>query len=144
MKTLFLLRGPSGSGKSTIARYLRGVQHETDQFFTYNCTYRFDANALDAAHSWNQLNVKRSMFHGIDRVIVSNTFSKIWEMKPYLKLAEHYNYTIRVYRTPGPWDPDTLFQRNEHGVPIETIRRQINRYEEYDGELTWDEMEIFL
>jgi len=148
MKKLIIVRGPSGSGKSTIARHL-GETHdevmsvfEADMYFESYSGYNFDAGQLGNAHRWCQLNAERSMFRGED-LIVANTSMTHWELNPYLQLAEKYGYTVEAWRTPGPWDPDVLFERNLHGVPLETLKKQINKYEPLDIEREWTDLSIF-
>lgn len=161
MKNLVLLRGPSGTGKSTISAALtiRAAQeddsisklcpitsafHETDQFFTdKDGNYYFDVDKLKRAHAWNQLQTERSMLHNTNLIIVANTFIAHWEMEAYLELAEAYDYKVEIIRTPGPWDVDTLFQRNKHGVPREVIQRHIDGYQMHPNEQTWDDLSIF-
>lgn len=141
---LYIVRGPSGSGKSTIANKIRensdslSMVFEADNFFhDVRGEYNFQAKLLGKAHQWNVINVEKVMFSGVPNVIVSNTSMTIDEMGPYIQLAEKYGYELKVFRTPGPWDLDTLYHRNLHNVPLETIQRQINRYEEYPGEQEW-------
>ena len=147
---LILLRGPSGTGKSTIARRLADLAttdsafHETDQFFVdEDGDYHFTVSKLGQAHNWNQLQVERSMSHGIPLVIVANTFIAHWEMERYLELAEEYNYEVEIIRTPGPWESDVLFKRNKHNVPLEVVKRHIRFYQPHTEEIVWSDMSIF-
>lgn len=147
---LVLLRGPSSTGKSTIASYLSSVPghrvsfHETDKFFVdENGVYRFDANLLAKAHAWNQQEVRMQMLCKTQLVVVSNTFIKRWEMKYYLDLANAFGYEVEIIRTPEPWDAEMLFNRNKHGVPLDTIKRQINKFQPHKDELVWKNMSIF-
>lgn len=153
MSKLILLRGPSGSGKSTLARMLAeeygdltagGMMPvlEADMYFEAYEGYKFDAEQLGNAHRWCQLNVERSMFHN-EHLIVSNTSMTHWEVKPYLQLAKKYGYTVDVWRMPGPWDAEVLFNRNVHGVPLETLEKQIRKYQPLDNEREWEDLSIF-
>jgi predicted kinase len=143
MKRLVLLRGPSGSGKSTIAKAVGGEIFETDKFWERKGPYDFDPSKLGLAHSWNQTNVRTACNFDVELVVVANTSMTRWEMKPYLDMAEKYGYTVEVLRTPGPWDPEVLFERNVHGVPLATLRKQINKYQPHDDETEWTDMSIF-
>ncbi len=157
MKKLILLRGPSGTGKSTIADYLRlehnlcsfndgelSAFHETDQFWVDNLgVYHFQLTKLKDAHKWNQLQTERSMLHGVPLVIVANTFIAHWEMNAYFALAQEYNYRVELIRTPGPWEPDILYNRNKHSVPLDVLRRHVNEYQPYRDEIEWTDMSIF-
>jgi len=146
MKKLIILRGPSGSGKSTLANHLSaGVVSvfEADKYFAYDHDYKFDVDQLGNAHNWCRMGVERQMFHRVELVIVSNTSTTKWEMKPYLELADKYDYEVEIIRTPGPWDAAVLFERNIHNVPLATLEKQINRYKPHEDETEWTDMSIF-
>ena len=59
-----------------------------------------------------------------ERLIVSNTFTQEWEMKPYFDLAESYGY--RVYSLIVENRHGGI---NEHGVPAEKLEQMKNRFE---------------
>jgi hypothetical protein len=61
---------------------------------------------------------------GYKRVIVSNTFTQEWEMKPYYEMAEEYGY--RVYSLIVENRHSGV---NEHGVPDETLEKMENRFQ---------------
>jgi predicted kinase len=151
MNNLIILRGPSGSGKSTIARHLAeedfgDVQvswHEADFFFGRGDDYKFDLSKLGEAHSTCQRDVRKCMEVGYDRIIVANTSMTHWEMNPYLAMARDHAYNIVVLRTPGPWDAELLNARNLHGVPMATLKKQIKKYQPYEGEREWTNLAIF-
>lgn len=128
MPTLFILRGAPGSGKSTAAKTLRNFTHiEADQYFMVDGKYEFSRSALRDAHHWCKHRVIEAM--NIRRnVVVSNTFTKIWEILPYIEAAEEYGYTVVVAHCVGRFD-------NLHGVPNDVVRRMIDNYEPYDGEM---------
>ena len=129
MKKLLLLRGCPGSGKSTLAESLAsgvGSAHfEADMFFVKDGEYKFDASKLKEAHEWCRKETERYMKpHGFDTVIVSNTFTQEWEMKPYYELAEKYGYVVFsliVENRHGGVD--------EHGVPADKLEQMKNRFE---------------
>lgn len=130
MKELFLLRGLPGSGKSTFAERIGGIHIEADMFFMKDGEYHFDVTKLKEAHQWCQEGVEKSMV-GLNnpkittqRIIVSNTFTQEWEMKPYFELAEKHGYkvfSIIVENRHGGV--------NEHGVPEDTLEIMKNRFE---------------
>lgn len=140
MKELFLLRGIPGSGKSTLAKSLSAgsgsAYFEADQFFVdIEGNYNFDASKLRKAHQWCKDQVEFGMTkghknflpihgpHPLARIVVSNTFTQEWEMKPYYELAEKYGY--RVYSLIVENRHGGV---NEHGVPEEALQRMEDRF----------------
>ena len=129
MKTLYLVRGVPGSGKSTFAKSLGGTHFETDSYFMVDGEYKFDFTKLKEAHKWCQDSVNTSMIlnhttgsHEV--IVVSNTFTQEWEMKPYFEMAESWGYrvfSIIVENRHGGV--------NEHGVPEDKIEVMKNRFE---------------
>ena len=129
MKELFLLRGLPGSGKSTLAKSLDGIHIEADQFFVVDGEYRFDASKLKEAHNNCLTRVKSYMYifssnENSERIIVSNTFTQEWEMKPYFDIAERYGY--KVYSLIVENRHGGV---NEHGVPDEKLQQMKNRFQ---------------
>jgi predicted kinase len=124
MKSLYLMRGISGSGKSTLAKSLSNPNTghiEADMYFVDNETgeYRFDPTKLKNAHNWCQDVVENWMGEfGYDSIIVSNTFTQEWEMKPYYELAEQYGYTVFSLIVENRHGGV-----NEHGVPEEKLEQ---------------------
>jgi predicted kinase len=135
MKELFLLRGLPGSGKSTLAESLGGTHLEADMYFMTDGGYQFDVTRLKDAHQWCQDSVKEAMTWdehpeieflsaGVSKIVVSNTFTQEWEMKPYFELAEKYGY--RVYSLIVENRHGGV---NEHGVPEDKLEIMKNRFE---------------
>ncbi|XP_044202792.1 NEDD4-binding protein 2 [Thunnus albacares] len=137
-KVLVLIRGAPGSGKSTLARALRdhnpgGVVLSTDDYFTHHGQYQFDPNALGEAHEWNHKRAKEAFERGANPIIIDNTNMQCWEMKPYVVQALKHDYKV-LFREPDTWwknKPRELERRTTHSVPVETIRRMLNRYERF-------------
>ena len=124
MRELFLLRGLPGSGKSTLAESLGGSHMEADKYFTYEGKYEFDVTKLKDAHDWCQNAVKVFMENKNKRVVVSNTFTQEWEMKPYFNLAEKHGY--KVYSLICENRHGGV---NEHGVPDDKLEIMRKRFE---------------
>ena len=124
MRELFLLRGLPGSGKSTLAQSLSGFHFEADMFFMQDGEYRFDASKLKEAHDWCVNLAREGMNLNYKRIIVSNTFTQEWEMRPYYELAKEYGYRVTSLIVENRHDGV-----NEHGVPEETLIRMEKRFE---------------
>ena len=123
-KELFILRGLPGAGKTTLAKSLGGKHVEADMFFINGGVYNFDTTKIKDAHSWCQTIVGGWMSDNEERIVVSNTFTQEWEMKPYLEWAEDFGYkvfSIIVENRHGGL--------NEHGVPDEVLNKMRNRFE---------------
>ena len=130
-KTLYLIRGLPGSGKSTLAKALMGWHFEADMFFlNEEGEYVWDANKVSAAHRWCQGEVERVMKEYPNQpypIVVSNTFTRNWEMKPYLELAKEYGYTPFVITCENNFG-------NIHGVGVGVMDAMFRRWEAYNAD----------
>lgn len=132
MQRLTIIRGLPGSGKSTLARALAdslSSKHvETDMFFVgTDGEYRFNSADLSAAHSWCQARVEGFLLLGYS-VVVSNTFTALWEMEPYLQMAKALGVVVQVVEVSLPFSAPEAHP-TEHGVPVEVQRRMAARWE---------------
>ena len=128
-KILYLLRGVPGSGKSTVAQNISGTHFETDKYFMVDGEYEFDPTKLKQYHQMCQDEVNLAMIqnhtaHFNDVIVVSNTFTQEWEMKPYFDLAKTYGYqvfSLIVENRHGGL--------NQHGVPEDKVQIMKDRFE---------------
>lgn len=130
MKKMVIMRGLPGSGKSTLASGL-GVVYSTDDFFVGgDGVYRFDPAKLGEAHAWNQVRMREAL-RGEGPVVVDNTNIRLWEMAPYVAMAEEAGWAVEVAAPSTPWarDPVECARRNSHGVPLATIERMLAAWE---------------
>lgn len=124
---LILIRGLPGSGKSTLARQLcqaePGLLHlETDDFFIDAAgVYRHDPTRLAEAHQATCQKAANALQNG-HSVVVANTFTQLWEMQPYVALAEHHQADLIIRTARGR-------HANIHDVPEEAIQRMAERWE---------------
>lgn len=128
---LILVRGASGSGKSTYAKKLSkslGYKvYETDDFFIKNGEYKFDGSKIVEAHKWNQNRTINSLVNG-ESIIVANTFTRRFEIDPYIKMANDLNIPYTIYRSNARY-------KNVHNVPDSIVQNMIDRMEDIDGEI---------
>lgn len=126
---LILLRGLPGSGKSELAVILsengKYPVHSIDQYFTesdgrYN--FRFEDNHL--AYNQCELNTISSLQKGIEKVFVDNTFTLEWEMEPYFKMAERFNYYLFVLTVENRHG-----NKNIHQVTDEQLQKMAEKYQ---------------
>ncbi|XP_007105513.2 NEDD4-binding protein 2-like 2 isoform X1 [Physeter macrocephalus] len=135
-KLLILLRGLPGSGKTTLSRILLGQSRDgivfsTDDYFHHQDGYRYNVNQLGDAHDWNQNRAKQAINQGRSPVIIDNTNTQAWEMKPYVEMAIGKGYRIEFHEPETWWkfDPEELEKRNKHGVSRKKIAQMLDRYE---------------
>ncbi|MEY4572456.1 MAG: hypothetical protein RLZ10_1695, partial [Bacteroidota bacterium] len=58
------------------------------------------------------------------KVVVANTFTEEWEMKPYFEMAERYNYRIHTIIVENRHGGE-----NVHGVPKEKLQQMKDRFQ---------------
>lgn len=124
---LTLVRGLPGAGKSTVARvisFYTGAYHfEADMFHVGpDGVYRYDVTKAGEGHKWCLKKTKSVLKRGYD-VVVSNTFTRVEEMRPYIDLP----YPAIVIHCTGKF-------RTIHGVPKEVMKKMRDRWETYIGE----------
>ncbi|RKZ78819.1 MAG: hypothetical protein DRQ35_05335 [Gammaproteobacteria bacterium] len=125
MSNLILIRGLSGSGKSTLAEHLaefyKDIHLETDQWFTNDSgLYTFLPSMLGENHQACLDNTKAMLDTGQD-VIVSNTFSKLWEIQKYVDLLGE-QHRLTIYECKNEFG-------NTHNVPDAVILNMAERWD---------------
>lgn len=129
MAKLKIIRGLPGSGKSTLAKQLGKdgwVHVEADMFFMHpDGSYQFDGRKLGEAHDWCHKKAAQALEMGLD-VVVSNTFSRIWEMAPYIEMARKLNAEVSITQCHGAY-------QNVHNVPEDAVERMRRRWESHEG-----------
>lgn len=134
MKMLIMIAGVAGTGKTTLAKKfldsnLNAVHFEADQFFLdENGNYHFNGELLPKAHRLCLINTENAMLSNCSLVIVSNTFTRQWERKPYLILAKKYGYIVNFIHL-------TKIYGNIHEVPEEIVKKQGERFEPFVNEI---------
>ena len=94
---------------------------EADQYFERpDGAYSFNPAELSRAHAWCLATTRKILWQGFD-VVVCNTFSRVWEMQPYLDLED---CEIEVRTASGDYG-------SVHNVPKDAIDRMRNRWEPY-------------
>lgn len=127
---LFIIRGLPGSGKSTYSNNLL-KKGEIDFFFEAdqwmignNGEYQFNPKKLAYCHNKCQEYTRKALEKG-NNVAVSNTFTTIKELQPYLDMADIADISvIRLAKNFG----------SIHSVPTKTIQMMRDRFEDFKGE----------
>jgi len=138
---LILVRGLPGSGKSTYAQqelicssHLWPSTHlEADMFFVNDRgEYSFNSDLIKYAHEWCFAEMVRS-FNVLScrAVFVSNTFTRVKEMRRYLEygLNNNINVFIEEPSTSYRYDINECFKHNQHNVPLDVIKRMLDRWQ---------------
>lgn len=130
---LILVRGAPGSGKSSYgkeleAAYKQYILLEADMYMLgTKGGYVYDPSRIKDAHKWCQTTTKALLLSG-KTVVVANTFTKLWEILPYLDLATKIDCPIEIIHM-------TSRYKSTHGVPESTIERMLEEYEPYLDEV---------
>ena len=127
---LVLVRGLPGSDKSTYAKsYFVGHIHlEADMYFIQSDgSYDWTADRLGKAHNWCFETAKIMLNNGYD-VVVSNTFTTLKELNPYIELANQNDIQYAVFRMTSEYN-------SIHNVPQIVIEKMRIRFEDYEQEV---------
>lgn len=150
-----MIRGIPGQGKSFLAKKIisdftrnfaenksfgnvvSSIHLEADMFFIdRDGNYKYNSKNIKQAHQWCRNSFENAIKVETDLIVVSNTFTQKWEFLEYIKVAKAAGYEIEVMIPDTPWanDPQQCFERNTHGVPLETIKRMMAKMEPFSPE----------
>ena len=130
-KSLVLVRGVSGSGKSTFAGEFLNSSFliSTDDFFMNEGKYEFNPEHLVANHQRcidsveSEMKFRESVTESTT-IVVHNTFTRKWEMEPYIDLARKYGYNLYTIVVENRHGSSSL-----HDIPERAISDQKERFE---------------
>ncbi len=129
MTKLTLIRGLPDSEKNDlgIAVSSESVRHlMTDQYFEGPNGFVFRPRELHRAHDLTQELCRKSLQEGYD-VVVTNTFTQVWEIAPYARIARDLGVELQVLVATKPG-------RNIREIPERTLKSMRERWEHYPGE----------
>ena len=135
-RVLVIMRGLPGSGKSTLAKRIvndakEGIVLSTDDYFMRNGQYTFRPEELSNAHKANHDQAVQAVRNKVPLIVIDNTNTQSWEMRPYFELGVANSYKIHILEPSTDWKfkPRVLTSRNSHGVPRHSIDNMLDRYE---------------
>ena len=124
-----IMRGIPGSGKSTYVRknFRHALVCSADDFFMEEGQYKFDPSKLSQAHGACLRKFVDGLVQNANNtwpypeIVVDNTNTRLIEVAPYAALALAYGYELEITTILSL--PKESFDRQVHGVPLETINR---------------------
>lgn len=131
MTSLYIIRGLPGAGKTTLGNRLKACDLvrwvvSADDFMTNSDgDYLFDPTRLSECHA-KCLSVVKSRLASGESVAVCNTFTRTWEVEPYVRTAKANGCSVFVIRCEGAF-------QNIHGVPESTVANMRDRFEDWTG-----------
>lgn len=124
---IYIIRGVPGSGKTTLAGSMKAAGmvdyvFEADVFMVDDAgEYLFDPSRLKYCHGKCQEVTDSAISMGYN-IAVSNTFTRKWEVQPYLDMAEKHGAQVTVIVCQGDYG-------NVHGVPEVKVSEMKRRFE---------------
>lgn len=140
---LYIMTGIPGAGKSTKSKELvgNGKIFSTDDRIENAGDYKdfFDTmkknknfNALSKMHELNYNLASKAMIKGVNPIIIDNTNLSPSEPKKYVEKALSLGYADSNIKFidvgTGGASAEELADRNTHGVPLESIKSMIQKY----------------
>ena len=123
-KILYIIRWLPWSGKTTFAKSICNNICEADEYFMQNGKYIYNPSEIKQAHEYCQNKCEDLMKLWIDKIAVSNTFIKKWEIEHYIWLAQKYEYMI--FQTIVENINQT---KNTHNVPENVVDNMKKNFE---------------
>lgn len=127
MNKLIIIRGLPGSGKSTLAKQMVkngsvDSHYEADMFFMIDGKYQFNPAKLKYAHEWCFESVRHALLTREENVVVSNTFTQLWEAERYIAMAQMEGIPVVIITCSDEYG-------SIHGIPEEAMDKMRARFE---------------
>jgi hypothetical protein len=148
--------GKSYTAKQILASHgenLDPAKHifSTDDYFGSGEEYKknWSADKLGTAHGWNFWRFKDAIHKNVSPIIIDNTNTRKFEFEKYVEYARQFGYRVEIKESESPWwkahshmladkqkyagelenFAKLLASKNTHGVPLENIKKMIDRWE---------------
>ena len=132
---VIILSGIPGSGKTTWIKenFPSATVVSADLFFTNDKgEYNWDSSKIKEAHQ-KCFNDFKTHISNVSVLVVDNTNTRLWEFEEYVKISKETHSSLTVVRK--SISPEIAHFRCIHNVPLETIKRMENRFENFEGEI---------
>ena len=145
-KLAIIMRGLPGSGKSHwVTQFIQSqpadvasaIKHRglfsTDNLFMVDGRYCFESKKLPEYHQRNLTLFIAALARGEQIVICDNTNLAQWEFMAYEAAAKALGYQVRLVLIGKPNDSahqQLCAKRNQHGVPLEAIKRMAKTFDD--------------
>jgi len=101
MKKVYIMRGISGAGKSTyiknnLSNLPDSIICSADNFFMKDGKYEFDISLQKESHKFCLQEFITAIQSGKENVICDNTNVVVWQLSPYVCIAEAFGYEVEI------------------------------------------------
>jgi len=138
MKRVIILRGFSGSGKSDFCNDLGEHTYlSLDDFWTGPregkavgvLPYQFDISRIKQAVAWleNRLDEALGDVFTLNRIVIDNTHTRLWEMAQWIKKAEAANAVVKIVHIER--ELPACYLGNSKGVEWDKLQEMADRWE---------------
>ena len=134
LQELIIVRGLPGSGKTKVAKGIvkslggKAVHFESVMYFRTTDDNHYRSNHVKSSHDWCLRSTENALKEG-RTVVVANTFTRGWEIEPFLSLGKELGLKTTVIKA-------IETNPNKFGIPDGTIRHMSNRWEDVPNEIT--------
>lgn len=94
MKCLYIIRGPFGTGKTEFSRTLCDNVVSCWDYYAQYGENKWNEKLKPHADEYCRTRTKRLIEDGINKIVVTNSFSKNEDLDEYYEMAKQYEYKV--------------------------------------------------